>query len=225
MKEGKSFFIDTSKCIACRGCQVACKAWNQLPAEKTINWGSFQNPKDLSCDTWKLVRFNEVYEEKLRWFFFQDQCRHCLNPPCKEVADKKVRGAITQDEKTGAVIFNPKVKIKPDEFKEIREACPYDIPRIQSGTETMAFCNMCADRIEAGLLPLCVKTCSSRAMCFGDRAAVLKMAEKRLSEAKEIYKEAVLTDPDDVRVIYLLVDGPAKYHKFAVAEKKIEVKR
>jgi formate dehydrogenase iron-sulfur subunit len=224
MKEKKSFFIDTSKCIACRGCQIACKAWNQLPAEKTINRGSLQNPEDLSYITWKLVRFNEVPEQNLAWHFFQDQCRHCLKAPCKEVADKIVKGAITQDEKTGAIIFNPKTKIKPADFKEIREACPYDIPRFHAETGTMAFCNMCANRMHAGLLPACVKTCSTKAMNFGDRAAVLKMAEKRLSEAKEMYKEAVLTDPDDVRVIYLLVDHPVKYHKFAVAEKKIEVK-
>jgi len=225
MKEGKSFFIDTSQCIACRGCQVACKAWNQLPAENTINWGSLQNPKDLSCDTWKLVRFNEVNEEKLSWCFFQDQCRHCLNPPCKKVADEKAKGAITQDENTGAVIFNPKTKIKVADFMAIRESCPYDIPRMHSENDTLSFCNMCVDRIRAGLLPVCVKTCSSRAMFFGDRATVLKMAEKRLSEVKEIYKEAVLTDPNDVRVIFLLVTSPANYHKYAVADKKIDFKR
>jgi len=53
----KSFFIDTTKCTACRGCQVACKQWNKLPATNTYNWGSFQNPADLSFDTFKLVRF------------------------------------------------------------------------------------------------------------------------------------------------------------------------
>ncbi|HIC86305.1 MAG TPA: formate dehydrogenase, partial [Desulfobacterales bacterium] len=56
---GKAFFIDTTLCTACRGCQVACKQWNQLPAEKTQNWGSYQNPKDLSFQTYKLVRFRE----------------------------------------------------------------------------------------------------------------------------------------------------------------------
>jgi formate dehydrogenase iron-sulfur subunit len=125
---------------------------------------------------------------------------------------------------TGAIVFNQKMKIKATDFKEIREACPYDIPRMNSENDTLSFCNMCVDRVQAGLLPMCVKTCSSTAMYFGDRGTVHKMAEKRLSEAKEIYKEAVLTDPDDVRVIYLLVDHPVKYHKFAVAEKKIQVK-
>ena len=57
MPEGYSILVDTSKCTACRGCQIACKQWNQLPATATKNWGSYQNPQDLSADTWKLVRF------------------------------------------------------------------------------------------------------------------------------------------------------------------------
>src|SRR4030043_2135405 len=142
----KSFFIDTTKCTACRGCQIACKQWNQRPAEKTINWGSHQNPRDLSFNTWKLVRFSEIPGDKVAWYFFPDQCRHCVSPPCKEVADGKAKGAIIQDEKTGAVIFSPRVRIKMEDFNEIREACPYDIPRI-SGMRVMG---KCTDRKSVG---------------------------------------------------------------------------
>ncbi|MCL5422853.1 MAG: formate dehydrogenase [Nitrospirae bacterium] len=225
MREGKTFFIDTTKCTSCRGCQVACKEWNQLPGEKTINWGSTQNPKDLSCDTWKLVRFTEVDKEKLAWHFFADQCRHCLTPRCKKAADGKAKGAITQDEKTGAVIANPKMKVEPAHFKEIRKACPYDIPRMNSKTATIAFCTMCFDRIKEALLPACVKACPTKAMNFGDRKAMIEMANNRLSEEKRLHKKAMLTDPEDVRAIFLLVDDPMKYHKFAVAEKPIGVKK
>jgi formate dehydrogenase iron-sulfur subunit len=132
------------------------------------------------------------------------------------VADGKVKGAIIHDDKTGAVVFNSKVKIKPEDFKEIREACPYDIPRI-SGTGIMAKCTMCFDRTKEGMLPACVKTCPTGAMNFGDRSAVLEMANKRLNEVKKQYKNALLTDPNDVRVIFLLTDDPKKYHKKAVA--------
>jgi len=221
----KSFFIDTTKCTACRGCQIACKQWNQRPAEKTINWGSHQNPRDLSFNTWKLVRFSEIPGDKVAWYFFPDQCRHCVSPPCKEVADGKAKGAITHDEKTGAVVFNPKIKIKPADFKEIKEACPYDIPRIQSTTGIMGKCTMCFDRTPEGLLPACVKTCPTGAMNFGDRKAILEMANKRLAEVKGTYKDASLANPDDVRVIYLLVDDPKKYHKTAVAENTIGITR
>src|SRR4030042_3081501 len=113
MAEGKAIFTDTTKVTACRGCQIACKQWNQRATEKTVNRGSHQNPPDLSYNTWKLVRFNEVPEDKAAWYFFPEQCRHCMSPPCKDVADGMVKGALSREEKTGAVVFNPKRKMKP----------------------------------------------------------------------------------------------------------------
>jgi len=214
----KSIFIDTTKCTACRGCQIACKQWNKNPATKTTQRGSHQNPADLNVATFKLVRFSESETDgKLQWYFFPDQCRHCVEPPCKVVADDKAKGAILHDEKTGAVIFNPKVKIKPADFKEIKESCPYDIPRYNTQTGAMAKCTMCIDRMKEGLLPACVKTCPTGAMSFGDRKAMLEMANKALEVAKKKYKEAMLADANDVRVIFLLSDDPKKYHKKAVA--------
>jgi len=223
----KSFFIDTTKCTACRGCQIACKQWNKNPGTKTYQRGNHQNPPDLSFSTFKLVRFSEVEVAggEPKWYFFPDQCRHCLTPPCKEVAEGKAKGAILQDEKTGAVVFNPKVKMKPDDFKEIREACPYDIPRIHATTGSMAKCTMCFDRIKEGMLPACVKTCPTGTMNFGDRKEMLDKANKRLNEVKGRYKDAILANPDDVRVIFLLVDDPKKYHKFAVAANTIGITR
>lgn len=222
----KSFFIDTTKCTACRGCQIACKQWNKNPGTKTIQRGTHQNPSDLSAHTFKLVRFSEVENPggEPQWYFFPDQCRHCMAPPCKEVADAKVKGAIIHDEATGAVIFNPKVKVKPEDFKEIREACPYDIPRI-SGAGVMAKCTMCIDRIKEGMLPACVKTCPTGAMSFGDRKEILEKANRRLEEVKKKYKDAMLANPEDVRTIYLLADDPKKYHKFAVAENTFGITR
>jgi formate dehydrogenase iron-sulfur subunit len=222
----KSFFIDTTKCTACRGCQIACKQWNKNPGTKTLQRGNHQNPADLSTATFKLVRFNEVEVPggEPKWYFFPDQCRHCMSPPCKEVADGKAKGAIIQDEKTGAVIFTSKVKMKLEDFKEVREACPYDIPRI-SGAGIMAKCTMCFDRINEGMFPGCVKTCPTGAMNFGDRKEMLEKANKRLAEVKKVYEDAMLANPDDVRAIYLLIDDPKKYHKFAVAENTIGITR
>jgi formate dehydrogenase iron-sulfur subunit len=141
------------------------------------------------------------------------------------VADGKAKGAIIQDEKTGAVIFSPKVRVKPADFKEIREACPYDIPRFHSTAGVMGKCTMCFDRIQEGLLPACAKTCPTGAMSFGDRKEMLEKANKRLAEVKGVYKDATLANPDDVRAIYLLADDPKNYHKFAVAENSIGITR
>jgi formate dehydrogenase iron-sulfur subunit len=172
------------------------------------------------------VRFSELEEGgNPKWYFFPDQCRHCMEPPCKATADSLGSKAIVQDEATGAVIFNPKVSIKPADFKTIRESCPYDIPRYHERMGVMAKCTMCIDRIKEGLLPACVKTCPTGTMNFGDRKAMLEMANKRLGQVKSLYKDAMLANPDDVRVIFLLVDDPKRYHKFAVAENTIGITR
>ena len=86
----KSIFIDTTICTACRGCQVACKQWHDLPAEKTQNMGNYQNPQDLTSATYKLVKMTEIeINNRLQWLFFPDQCRHCEDAPCVEVCPTK----------------------------------------------------------------------------------------------------------------------------------------
>lgn len=210
---GKSFFIDTSICMACRGCQVACKQWHNLPAEKTVNRGSYQNPEDLSFVTYKLVRFNEVMvDRKLNWIFFPDQCRHCIEPPCEMTAETPE--AIFRDPATGAVLYT--ANTKDINAQEVIESCPYNIPRAAKDG-TLAKCDMCNDRVQNGLLPACVKTCPTGAMNFGDREEMLVMARKRLAALKKVYPKAKLLDPDDVRVIYLVTEDPMLYHKFSVA--------
>ena len=216
----KAFFIDMTRCTACRGCQVACKQWHKHPATKTENWGSFQNPKDLSFVTYKLVRFNEAtVDGKLNWLFFPEQCRHCLIAPCKEVADGYVEGAVIRDELTGAVLYTDlTAKLSDEEKQEVREACPYDVPRIDKETGRIGKCDMCIDRVHNGMKPACVQTCPTGCMNFGDREDMLALAEKHLAEAKKRYPKAMLVDADDVNVIYLAATDPAQYHEFLAAD-------
>ena len=224
----KSFFIDTTKCTACRGCQVACKQWNKLPATKTYNWGSFQNPADLSFSTFKLVRFREIESGgKVKWYFFPDQCRHCLEPPCKDTAEGFVDGAVIQDESTGAVIYTGKTRmLSSSNFEEVRESCPYNIPRQDPGTGLVSKCTMCFDRVGNGLLPACVKACPTGTMNFGNRGDMLDMANKRVAALqKKGYKKAQLLDADSIRVIFLVVDDPSIYHKFSVAQNDVGISR
>ena len=212
---GKAFFIDTTVCTACRGCQVACKQWNQLPATKTENWGSMQNPRDMSFYTYKVVRFHEYMgtAKKPVWNFFPDQCRHCVEPPCLEAAEDDAPGGIFIDSLTGAVLYTD--KLKKATATDITEACPFNIPRSQKGTGFMSKCTMCVDRVHNGLLPACVKTCPTGAMNFGERDKMTALAKKRLGEVKPKLPNAIVTGLDDLRVFYLLRDEPAKYYKFA----------
>jgi formate dehydrogenase iron-sulfur subunit len=191
----KGFFIDTTRCIACKGCQVACKAWNRLPAEKTENQGNLQNPPDFSFTTYKLVRMNEeIIDGKVNWLFFPDQCRHCLIPPCLLWAQNK--DAIFQDKDTGAVVYTSETQNLKAE--EIIGVCPYDVPR-RNKNGFLAKCTMCNDRVKNGMDPACVKT------------------NERLEKAKLTYPAARLLDSNEVRVIFLTAFAPEKYHTHAAA--------
>jgi len=209
----KSFFIDTTLCTACRACQVACKQWHDLPAEETENRGTYENPADLSFDTYKLVRMREeVIGGKLQWLFFPEQCRHCAEAPCLDTAGDET--AVYKDAATGAIIFTANTKgLNVD---EIIESCPYNIPR-KGPDGTLAKCDMCLDRVHNGLLPACVKTCPTGAMNFGERSEMVALAKSRLSTVKKANPKAALLDPDDVNVIYLVTEKPSLYHEFAVA--------
>ncbi|MHB8203170.1 MAG: 4Fe-4S dicluster domain-containing protein [Desulfomonilaceae bacterium] len=215
MSEGFSIMIDTSRCTGCRGCQIACKQWNELPATHTKNVGTYQNPQDLSAVTWKLCRFNDGKNEngKPYWNFFTDQCRHCLTPGCMAASEN---GEIKQDEKTGAVLFTPKTKDL--DFKATLEGCPYNIPRQDPKTKQLFKCTMCFDRITNNEIPACVKSCPTSTMVFGPRDKIVEMAKNRAAELKKTYPKAAALNADDVRVIYVVKDDPTKYYEFAAGK-------
>ena len=212
---GMAFFIDLTLCIGCRGCQIACKQWKKLPAEKTRNTGSHTNPPDLSYVTYKTVHYIERGSGgDLHWMFFPEQCRHCLNPTCKMSADAEKEGAILQDPKTGAVTYTELTR--QVDGGSVRESCPFDIPRQDPATKQLSKCDMCPDRIAEGLLPACVLTCPSGCMSFGDENDMRDRAVKRLAEAKKRWPGAVLGNIDYVRTIYLYQEDPLVYHKHAI---------
>ncbi len=217
----KAFFIDTSRCTACRGCQIACKEWNELKANKTLQQGTHQNPPDLNPYNWKLVRFSEFKDDKgvVHWNFFPDQCRHCVEPPCKAAADNYIEGAVMQDGDTGAVYYTELTKKLPKEaFNDMRSDCPYDIPRRNEEDGTIVKCDMCIDRVKNDMLPMCVKTCCTGTMNFGEREDMIKLAKERLAAVKKDFPEAMLGDLEYDSVIYLLTFKPERYWKHAVAE-------
>jgi len=196
---------------------VACKQWNGLPGTKTKQRGTHQNPEDLSFETFKVVRFADGRTEdgKTYWYFFSDQCRHCIDPPCLDAIAGHVEGGGLRDESTGAVLYKDPAGKAP--FEEVREACPFNIPRQNPKSKALIKCTMCFDRITHNMPPACVQSCPTGAMVFGDRKEILELAAKRVEELKKSYPKAMALNPDDVRVIYIVTDDPKKYHEFAAA--------
>jgi formate dehydrogenase iron-sulfur subunit len=193
--------IDTSRCIGCRGCQAACKAWNRLPMEKTKNRGTMQNPPDMSGSTFTIVRYKESGEgNDLIWTFLKDQCRHCVDPPCKIMADSYDASAIEKTD-SGAVLYNDNTA----KLDDLEYACPYNVPRRAKAGAPYVKCTLCFDRITNGLRPACVTTCPTGALEFGTREDILKLADERLAAIKGRYPDAhVMQDAKDVSVIYVL---------------------
>lgn len=214
----KTFLIDTTRCTACRGCQLACKEWHDLPANETKQRGSHQNPPDLNPNNLKIVRFNERMDERgtVIWNFFPDQCRHCITPICVDVADMAVPGAMVKDPKTGAVLATEKsAELSPEDAEAVIAACPYNIPRLDPKTSRLTKCDMCIDRVQAGMQPVCVKTCPTGTMVFGEREEILPLAQKRLQIVKKQFPKAFLADFRDVSVIYLLAEEKEHYYEYA----------
>ena len=182
---GNYFLIDTTRCTACRGCQVACKQWNNRKAEKTTFFGGpgYQNPADLSAETWTLITYNEVpVRGRIDWVFGKKQCMHCLEPACASACPV---GAL---EKTaeGPVIYH---KHRCIGCRYCMLACPFEIPRFEyeSANPYITKCTMCFDRVQVGGAPACAKVCPTGAVAFGDRDALVGEAQHRISSAPGEY--------------------------------------
>ena len=206
--------IDTSKCIGCKACQVACSEWNELRAEVGHNVGVYDNPNDLGAETWTLMRFAE-YENpasgNLEWLIRKDGCMHCADPGCLKACPSP--GAIVKYA-NGIVDFNQDQCIG---CGYCITGCPFNIPRISAKDHKAYKCTLCSDRVAVGLEPACVKTCPTGAIVFGSKADMQEHAAERIADLKERgFDQAGLYDPDGVggtHVMYVLhhADQPALY--------------
>ena len=200
--------VDISRCIGCKGCEVACKEWNELKIEPTYNFGSFQSHEDLSPDTWLLMRFNEVeVGGALQWFIKKDACLHCEDPACLFACPAP--GAIVQYT-NGIVDFNQDKCIG---CNYCESACPFDIPRFAPDKRVMYKCNMCVDRVESGLEPACVKTCPTQAINWGSKEDMVAMAHKKVEGLERRgYEHAMLYDPPGVGGTHMMSVVPHGDH-------------
>lgn len=173
--------FDSSRCSACKGCQVACKCWNGLPSPLEKNalgfTGSYQSPLDLGGDTRLIISFNEKEGGKtgVEWAFGRRGCMHCYDPACASVCPS---GALHVDAATGLVTVSEEKCIG---CKYCASACPFDVPRHYGPHSKINKCTGCVDRIAQGMMPACVKTCQPEALKFGDRAEMLALANERVA--------------------------------------------
>ena len=187
----KAVLYDANKCIGCRGCQAACKQWNEndeiIPVEengvKSVNRGSYENPPQLSARTWTKIRFTELeHANKFHWVFTKLQCMHCEHPAC--VAACPV-GALQKTE-DGPVVYDDN---KCFGCRYCMVACPFGIPTFEwdKPIPWIRKCTFCTDRLGAGLEPACVKTCPTGALKLGEREELIVEARRRIVAGPDKY--------------------------------------
>ncbi|MHB0777462.1 formate dehydrogenase subunit beta [Halomonas sp. WWR20] len=206
--------IDVSKCIGCKACQVACAEWNDLRDDVGECVGVYDNPLDLSPNTWTLMRFNEIEDEEdnLEWLIRKDGCMHCAEPGCLEACPAP--GAIVQYA-NGIVDFNSEHCIG---CGYCVAGCPFNIPRISEKDEKAYKCTLCSDRVYHGLEPACAKTCPTGAIMFGTKEDMLEHGAMRVSYLNDRgYENAGIYNPAGVggtHVVYVLqhADKPGLYN-------------
>ncbi|QJD30609.1 formate dehydrogenase subunit beta [Methylococcus geothermalis] len=205
--------IDVTKCIGCKACQSACQEWNDLREEVGINEGSYQNPHDLTANSWTLMRFAETEENgTLEWLIRKDGCMHCADPGCLKACPSP--GAIIQYS-NGIVDFHEENCIG---CGYCIAGCPFDIPRLSNKDGKVYKCTLCSDRVSVGLEPACIKACPTQALVFGSKEDMIEHANERIADLKERgFDHAGLYDPAGVggtHVMYVLhhADKPQLYN-------------
>ena len=233
------FFTDTSVCIGCKACEIACKQWNQLPANEPLWTGSsYDNTGQLSATTWRHVQFIEHIERPAipllqsdtflvpgsqstalpffnsdRWLMQSDVCKHCANAPCLEACP------------TGSIIRTEfdTVYVQQDICNGCGYcvvACPFGvIARDQYGDRKAHKCTLCYDRLKEGFEPACAKVCPTDSIQFGEVEQLKAYARERLGILYERgVQEAQLYGVDDnildggLNSFFLLLDQPEVYN-------------
>lgn len=235
------FFTDTTLCIGCKACEVACKQWNQLPADGyEFTGNSYDNTSALGGTTWRHVAFVEAPAapdapaSETKWHMMSDVCKHCTHAGCMEACP------------TGAIVRNEfeDVFIQPD----ICNGCGYCVVSCPFGVVDLIThadydqgrhfaldgrthddatqhhggvagkCTLCYDRQKIGLVPACAKACPTESIQFGDVDELHERARKRVEQLQArgvngyLYGVDDGTSVGDLNAFFLLIDKPEAYN-------------
>jgi formate dehydrogenase iron-sulfur subunit len=220
MAQAKGFFTDTSVCIGCKACEVACKEWNGLTANSNgFLADSFDNTGRLDAQNWRHVKFLErdahlttstTTGDGNAWLMMSDVCKHCQQASCAEVCP------------TNAIIRTEfdTVFIQQDVCNGCRNcisACPYGVIGFSESTGTARKCTLCYDRLQNDMTPACAKACPTQSIQFGNLSDLHAAADKRLAQLRQLgYTNAQLYGRNEdvyggLNAFFLLMDEPRVY--------------
>ena len=217
MGEPMGFFTDTTVCIGCKACEVACKEWNQLPARNggigTLSGDSYDNTRHLDGIHWRHVKFVEQFSPDRRdgrWLMMSDVCKHCVRAGCMEVCPT---GAIIRTEFDTVVIQSNVC----NGCRDCIAACPFGVIGTNPVSGTAQKCTLCYDRMQVGLTPACAKACPTESIQFGPIASLRRTARARVERLQGQGRTRAYLYGDDETILgglnsfYLLEDRPEVY--------------
>lgn len=224
------FFTDTTLCIGCKACEVACKEWNQLDfdTDAPLTGMSYDNTKHLGATTWRHVAFiekisgddgeraTEMKPFQSNWLMMSDVCKHCENAPCLEACP------------TGALVYTEFDTVVVQE--EVCNGCGYCVPACPFGVVALHAregyaqkCTLCYDRMHGGLEPACAKVCPTDSIQFGIVEELVERAEQRVEKLQALGVESAYLygtpdapgatgDLGHLNAFFLLTEAPEVYN-------------
>ena len=212
------FFTDTTLCIGCKACEVACKQWNQLPADGLNYTGhSYDNTSHLGATTWRHVAFVEQVDttrrrETSRWLMMSDVCKHCVEAPCQEACP------------TGSIIYNEfgNVYVQPDICNGCGyciAACPFGVLARSDDDGHAHKCTLCYDRQKGDMTPACAKACPTASIQYGRIEDLKERARQRVEQLHTqgetqayLYGAEATEEYSELNAVFLLTERPSAYN-------------
>jgi formate dehydrogenase iron-sulfur subunit len=219
------FFTDTTLCIGCKACEVACKEWNLLPADSLkagLTGHSYDNTGSLSATTWRHVAFieqgraTEMPPFQSTWLMMSDVCKHCARAGCLEACPT---GALFRTE-FGTVVVQQDIC---NGCGYCAPACPFGVIELDLHDGKAHKCTLCYDRLKGGFEPACAKACPTNSIQFGRLTDLQLRAQDRVESLRgqgveSAYLYGLADGPGstggigDLRAFFLLTDRPEVYN-------------
>jgi len=189
---------DSTRCIGCKACVVACREANALPPSSK---GSLHDMQlELDGTTKNVIKLWKDEQHPGVFAYMKQQCMHCVDPSCVSVC---MLGALKKGAQ-GVVTYDKDACIG---CRYCQVACPFNVPKFEwySATPKIVKCELCPERRAEGKVPACAEVCPREAVIFGKRADLLQEAHRRIERNPNAYQAKVYGEHDlgGTQVLYL----------------------